>query len=53
MQYFERGTVEWKTSTDYGGSNESFKPYRKTVEDNTKFITVPYVPYAAETPVSR
>ena len=34
------------------GSNESFKPYRKTVEDNTKFITVPYVPYAAETSVS-
>ena len=52
-RHFERGTGRMEDKYRvWLGSNDSFKPYRKVVEDKTKFITVPYVPYAAETSVS-
>ena len=52
-RHFERGTGRMEDKYRvWLRSNRSFKPYRKVVEDKTKFITVPYVPYAAETSVS-
>lgn len=52
-RHFERGTgrmeVMYKLWLD---SNESFKPYRKAVEDDTKFINVPDIPYASVTSAS-
>ena len=52
-RHFVRGTgrmeVMYRLWLD---SNQSFKPYRKDVTDDTTFITVPDIPYTAETDVN-
>ena len=52
-RYFEGG-MDWMEDlyTAWLNSNKSFKPYRKSVEDTSTFITVPDIPYSAETTVN-
>ena len=52
-RYFEGG-MDWMGDlyTAWLNSNKSFKPYRKSVEDTSTFITVPDIPYSAETTVN-
>jgi len=52
-RHFARGTGQMEAKYKaWLKSPKSFKPYRKEVEDDSKFIDVPYIPYAAETTVS-
>ena len=52
-RYFVRGTGSMDTMYEtWLQSNKSFKPYRKEVTDETKFITVPETIYPLQTTVN-